>query len=268
MENNAGKTGHVFVPEELKNYVELETCQDFNPNRYYVTRAVSDITGAIINNMNLAAKLRAYNVDYVNTVLLYGPPGTGKTTFARFLAFYLEKELIYVNFAGLMDGGYGNTEKNLKSVFRTFTSQDCIFFIDEIDCIATDRTESSNDTMKSITVTLMQELDHCKKAAPKAIILAATNVYTVLDAALLSRFTLKKQIPVLSNEDKLAFVIKYLKDLDVPYDREQLEEYVARSSRVPQRNMEQDIIRALATWIENGENDDEPVVVERMLEDN
>ena len=97
---------------------------------------------------------------------------------------------------------------------------------------------------------VMQELDYCKSHNPKAIILAATNVYDNLDPALLSRFSIKKEIPLLNNEEKLGFVCKYLNDLDVPYDIDQVREYIARNSRVTQRIMEQDIIRALITWLD------------------
>ena len=177
---------------------------------------------------------------------------THNTTFARFIAHYLEKDFVYLNFASLMEGGFGNTEKNLREVFRYMTAQDCIFMIDEIDCIATSRTQSSNDTLKSITVALMQELDHCKAHSPEAIVLAATNVLETLDPALLTRFSVKKEIPLLNNEDKAGFLFKYMNDLDIPYDKDQVREYIARSSRVTQRIMEQDIIRALGEWLDNG----------------
>ncbi len=181
---------------------------------------------------------------------------THNTTFARFIAYYLEKDFVYLNFSSVMEGGFGNTEKNLRDVFRYMTAQDCVFMIDEIDCIATSRTQSSNDTLKSITVALMQELDHCKAHSPEAIILAATNVLETLDPALLTRFSVKKEIPLLNNEDKAGFLFKYMNDLGVPYDKDQVREYVARSSRITQRIMEQDIIRALGVWLDEGRQGD------------
>ena len=241
----------IELPEEIAKFVEIESCKDFNIDRYFVTQAQIDIINDIERNSQLAEQLKEFNVAYVNTTLLYGPTGTGKTTFARFAANRLDKDFAYVNFSSLMDGGFGNTERNLSKVFRYMTALDCIFMIDEIDCIATSRTQSSNDTLKSITIALMQELDYCKSHNPKAIILAATNVVDNLDPALLSRFSIKKEIPLLSNEEKLGFVCKYLLDLDVPYNIDQVREYIARNSRVTQRVMEQDIIRALITWIDS-----------------
>lgn len=239
------------IPENIAKFVEAEYCDDFKINRYFVTQTQIDIINDIQNSMILCEKLKEFDVSYVNTTLLYGPTGTGKTTFARFVAYTLEKDFVYLNFSSLMDGGFGNTERNLSMVFRYMTAQDCIFMIDEIDCIATSRTQSSNDTLKSITIALMQELDYCKAHNPKAIILAATNVHENLDPALLSRFSVKRKIPLLTNEEKVGFVCKYLNDLDVPYDISQIREYVSRNSRVTQRVMEQDIIRALITWIES-----------------
>ena len=210
-----------------------------------------DIINDIQKNGERCKELAEFGVQYVNTTLLYGPTGTGKTSFARFVAHTLEKDFAYVNFSSLMDGGFGNTERNLKTVFRYMTALDCVFMIDEIDCIATSRTASTNDTLKSITITLMQELDYCKAHAPRAIILAATNVVENLDPALLSRFSIKKEIPLLSNEEKLGFVCKYMNSMDVPYNVDQVREYIARNSRVTQRIMEQDIIRALISWLDS-----------------
>lgn len=243
----------ITLPEDIAKFVEIENCSDFNVNRYFVTQTQIDIIKDIQKNGELTEKLREYDVSYVNTTLLYGPTGTGKTTFARFVAKNMDKDFAYLNFSSLMDGGFGNTERNLSKVFRYMTAQDCIFMIDEIDCIATSRTASTNDTLKSITIALMQELDYCKAHSPKAIILAATNVVDNLDPALQSRFSIKKEIPLLNNEEKLGFVCKYLNDLDVPYDIDQVREYIARNSRVTQRVMEQDIIRALVSWIDAGQ---------------
>lgn len=237
------------IPDNISKFVEAEYCDDFNINRYFITQTQIDIINDIERNGILSKKLKEYNINYVNTTLLYGPTGTGKTTFARFVANRLRKDFVYLNFSSLMDGGFGNTERNLSTVFRYMTAQDCIFMIDEIDCIATSRTASTNDTLKSITIALMQELDYCKSHNPKAIILAATNVVDNLDPALLSRFSIKKEIPLLNNDEKLGFVCKYLNDLDVPYNLDQVREYIARNHRVTQRVMEQDIIRALVTWL-------------------
>ncbi len=241
----------IKIPEDIAGFVEAENCEDFNVNRYFVTQTQIDIVNDIVKNGELCSKLKNYKVNYVNTTLLYGPTGTGKTTFARYVAHTLDKDFAYLNFSSLMEGGFGSTERNLSKVFRYMSAQDCIFMIDEIDCIATSRTTSTNDTLKSITIALMQELDYCKAHNPKAIILAATNVYENLDPALLSRFSIKKKIPLLNNEEKLGFVCKYIKDMNVPYDIEQIREYIARNSRVTQRIMEQDIIRALISWIGN-----------------
>ena len=242
----------IHIPDDISKFVEAENCASFNLARYYCTQTQIDIIKDIINDIELADMYKEYGVDYVNTTLLYGETGTGKTTFARFLSNQLDKDFVYLNFSSLMDGGFGNTEKNLTTVFRYIAAQDCVFMIDEIDCIATSRTQSHNDTLKSITVALMQNLDYCKAHTPNAIILAATNVVEVLDPALLSRFSIKREIPLLGNEEKMGFVLKYIKDLDVPYDEEQISYYIARSSRITQRVMEQDIIRALGTWLREG----------------
>ena len=243
------------IPDEIKDFVEVENCDDFNEAKYFLTQRQIDIIKDIVKAQKVTAEMHNLGFDYVNTTLLYGPPGTGKTTFARFTAKQLDIDFVYINFVKLMEGGiFGNTAANLTKVFDFVSENECLFMLDEIDYIATKRTEEGQSTGKElsrITTTLMQNLDICKKKRTETIIMAATNIVQNLDDALRSRFSIEREFPLLTNPEKEQFCIKYLKSALIPYNIDNIRNYVARNSRVTQRRMESDMQRAIAEWIYN-----------------
>lgn len=244
----------ITIPEELKSYIEIESCEDFNTKRYYLTDDLKNLYRNIIRLQKLTGEMRKLNIDYLNTTLLYGLSGTGKTTFGRFIAHRLNLDFAYINFAKIL-GGFGETSKKLSDVFRFMAETRCVFMMDEIDCITTRRSKDNSGAsgeLSRITITVMQELDYYKKHKVNSIVLAATNRMDVLDEALLSRFALKYEMKPLTNIEKEEYLIKYLKDVGVPYSEEDVRHYCARNSRLEQRNMESDMIQGIANWIENG----------------
>lgn len=244
----------ILIPEELRPYIEVESCEDFNLNRYYLTESLKSLYDNIIRLQGLTDEMRKLKIDYLNTTLLYGLSGTGKTTFARYLANQLNLDFAYINFAKML-GGFGETSKRLSEVFRFMAETRCVFMMDEIDCITVRRSRDNSGSggeMSRITITVMQELDYYKKHKVNSIVMAATNRLDVLDEALLSRFALKYEMQPLTNMEKEQYLMNYLKDTGVPFDEEDIRHYCARNSRLEQRNMESDMIQGIARWIENG----------------
>lgn len=66
------------IPKDLQSYLEVESCKNFNEDRYYITEDIQELYNRIINNYNLARELRSYGFNYLNAALLFGLPGTGK----------------------------------------------------------------------------------------------------------------------------------------------------------------------------------------------
>ena len=243
------------IPENLKAYLEAEHCDDFPINRYYVTELQRKIIKEILDLRDLTKEMQAMNLDYLNTTLLYGPSGTGKTTFAKYLAYILDLDFVYINFAKLIDGVFGNTSRNISDIFRFMATQDCIFMLDEIDCIAQKRGTESAATggeLGRITVTIMQELDYYRKNKVKCIILGGTNRRDIMDEALFSRFSMAKELIPLSNIEKQEYIELFLNDVGVPYDIDNISQYCARNTTVRQRNIEADMIRCIASWLKKG----------------
>lgn len=251
------KTGipRLNVPAELEGYIEVEDCTNFKVQRYYVTEDVKKLYEDILSLQALTNEMQSLGIDYLNTTLLFGPPGTGKTHFCKYLAYRLNLPFVYINFAKIMGGGFGETSKNINAVFRFIAKERCVFMLDEIDCVTAKRSAEGNGTsgeLNRITITVMQELDYYKSHRVNSIILGATNRLDSLDEALLSRFAIKHKMEPLSNKEKEGYIAMYMDDIGIPYDKDEVEEYCSENFDLEQRNMESDMVQAIARWIGDG----------------
>lgn len=243
----------ITIPENIAPYLEIEDCSAFPMSRYYATEDMENILEDIVKMQRTAEKMQDMGISYLNSTILYGEPGTGKTTAARYIAYKLGKPLAKINFAQLLGGEFGTTARNISAIFRFIADVDCIFLMDEIDCVGIKRGTESAATggeLARVTITIMQELDYYRDHKLKAILMAATNRVDILDDALVSRFSIQHELKPLTNEDTEKYVIKFLKDVGVKYDEDNIEDYAGNNSALTQRNVEADIIRCIATWVE------------------
>lgn len=246
------------IPVHLEPYLAVESCKDFPIARYYVSAQLEIIISEIIRMKKLKRKMNDLKLPYLNATLMHGVPGTGKTTCGRYLAYYFDIPFVYVNFAKMFNGVFGKTSGLISDIFRLIAEKECIFMLDEIDCISQKRgTEgmATGGEISRITVTLMQELDLLRKKDMKCILVGATNRRDIMDDALLGRFSLPIEIRPLNNAEKEEYIVKFLKDVGVMYDIGNIKEYCARNNTIRQRGIEADMIRGITRWLENGERD-------------
>ena len=150
-----------------------------------------------------------------NFILLYGLPGTGKTYFAIALSnelrqFYGES-VPFISILGstLKSGTPGLMEKNIKAVFEYVKQFDrCVLFFDEFDSIAMSRQKPTGDPTDRAAVTTLIQLLGGFCSNPNLLVLAATNTPYDIDGAILSRATLKFEVP-LPSKVVLAGVLKH-----------------------------------------------------------
>ena len=74
-------------------------------------------------------------------VLLTGPAGTGKTLTAEMLAKELEVALLCVDLDRVISKYIGETEKNLRQLFKRAEARKAILFFDEADSLFGKRSE-------------------------------------------------------------------------------------------------------------------------------
>ena len=247
----------IVIPEELQGFLVAESSDDFNNDRMYITDNMLEIFTAIVDNRSMTEEMHELGMSYMNSTLLYGPPGTGKTTFARWVANQLHLDFVYINFAKLIGGIFGDTARNLGEIFKFMQDKEAIFMLDEIDCIAVKRGTESAATggeLSRITITLMQELDYYRSHQANTIVIAATNRIDQVDPALRSRFSVERELKRLTNSEKSEYICQFLDNVGddgIPYDLDNIKQYCADTAIIPTRNIESDIQRCAVEWIKN-----------------
>ncbi|HKZ41917.1 MAG TPA: AAA family ATPase, partial [Candidatus Hodarchaeales archaeon] len=122
-------------------------------------------------------------------IIFHGAPGTGKTMMARALASALNVKLLSIK-AGELIGVYvGEGSKKVQNLFiQAKKSAPCIVFIDELDAIALKRNyQSVRGDVVEIVSSLLGELDGFYENRG-IVTIAATNLVSEIDHAILSRF--------------------------------------------------------------------------------
>ncbi|WP_049927907.1 proteasome-activating nucleotidase Pan2 [Halopiger goleimassiliensis] len=153
-------------------------------------------------------------------VLLYGPPGTGKTMLAKAVAN--ETDATFIKMAGseLVRKFIGEGSRLVRDLFEMAREREpAIIFIDEIDAIATTRTESKTSGDAEVQRTMMQLLSEMDgfEARGEIRIIAATNRFDMLDRAILrpGRFDRLIEVPEPDEEGREQILEIHTRDMNV-----------------------------------------------------
>jgi proteasome regulatory subunit len=154
-----------------------------------------------------AEQFREVGVEPPSGVLLHGPPGTGKTMLAKAVAH--ETDATFIKMAGseLVQKFIGEGSRLVRDLFELASEREpAVVFIDEIDAIASKRTESKTSGDAEVQRTMMQllsEMDGFEDRGQISII-AATNRFDMLDRAILrpGRFDRLIEVPEPDDEGR------------------------------------------------------------------
>ncbi|MFB6245495.1 MAG: AAA family ATPase [Candidatus Nanohaloarchaea archaeon] len=117
-------------------------------------------------------------------VLLHGPPGTGKTLLAKAVANEADATFMSINGPEIMSKYYGESEKQLREKFEEAQENSpAIIFIDEIDAIASKRSEAGGEVERRVVAQLLSLMDGLEERE-NVIVIAATNRVDAVDEAL------------------------------------------------------------------------------------
>lgn len=149
---------------------------------------IEDELAHLVVETRMREKLEEKGLKPRRRVLLSGPPGTGKTLSASALAGELQYPLFSVMLHGLITKFMGETAQKLKMVFDAVKTTRGIYLFDEIDALAAARGgENDVGEARRILNSFLQFLD--EDTGP-SIVIATTNLPSILDRAVLRRFDL------------------------------------------------------------------------------
>lgn len=221
------------LPSDIQNLLFKEDVSvTFIPERYYVSEREASLTERILCKNRSAQRLGNAGINYLNATLLYGESGTGKTQFGRYLAYTMGVPFCYFNLSRTVDSLMGGTSKNLNKVFNYIKGTPCVFMIDELDAVSSNRARSDSTSasgeMNRTTISLMQNLG---QLSSDVVLLAATNRPELIDDAVKRRFPIWHEVQVLSPDELLQMSEHFLADVrahadfHVEYDRGELVRY-------------------------------------------
>jgi proteasome regulatory subunit len=161
---------------------------------------IQEVREAVEQPLINTDQFRSVGIEPPSGVLLHGPPGTGKTMLAKAVAN--ETDATFIKMAGseLVQKFIGEGARLVRDLFELASENEpAVIFIDEIDAIASKRTESKTSGDAEVQRTMMQllsEMDGFDDRGEIRII-AATNRFDMLDRAILrpGRFDRLIEVP-------------------------------------------------------------------------
>jgi proteasome regulatory subunit len=166
---------------------------------------------------------REVGIDPPSGVLLYGPPGTGKTMLAKAVANQTDATFIKMAGSELVHKFIGEGAKLVRDLFEVARENEpAVLFIDEIDAIASKRTDSKTSGDAEVQRTMMQllsEMDGFDERGEIRII-AATNRFDMLDSAILrpGRFDRLIEVPKPNVEGREVIFKIHTRNMNVSDD--------------------------------------------------
>lgn len=131
-------------------------------------------------------RLRAHGLQPKQRLLLVGPPGCGKTMTAAALATECRLPLMAVQLHGLVTKYLGETATKLHAIFEAMQKTPGVYLFDEFDAVGAVRS-ADNDVgeMRRVLNSFLQFLEVTRS---DSLVVAATNLLSLLDEALFRRF--------------------------------------------------------------------------------
>jgi SpoVK/Ycf46/Vps4 family AAA+-type ATPase len=132
------------------------------------------------------SRLREHGLSPRRKLLLVGPPGCGKTMTSRALASELKLPHLAVQLHGLITKFMGETATKLHTIFESMQKTRGVYLFDEFDAIGSER--AAGNDVGEIRRVLNSFLQFLEQDDSDSIVIAATNLASMLDEALFRRF--------------------------------------------------------------------------------
>lgn len=159
-------------------------------------------------------------------LLLFGPPGNGKTLLARAVATECSATFFSISAASLTSKYVGDGEKMVRALFAVARElQPAIIFIDEIDSLLSERSQSEHEASRRLKTEFLIQFDGLptgNSEIERIVVMAATNRPQELDEAALRRFPKRVYVTLPDFETRISLFSTLLKKQNSPLNEEEL----------------------------------------------
>ena len=188
-----------------------------------IDEQIREVQEAVEDPLSNPEIFETVGVEPPSGVLLHGAPGTGKTMLAKAVAN--ETDATFIKMAGseLVRKFIGEGARLVRDLFDLAAEREpAVIFIDEIDAVASKRTDSKTSGDAEVQRTMMQllsEMDGFDDRGEVRII-AATNRFDMLDEAILrpGRFDRLIEIPKPDEEGRRKILEIHTREMSVDDD--------------------------------------------------
>ncbi|XP_021185316.2 fidgetin-like protein 1 [Helicoverpa armigera] len=131
-------------------------------------------------------------------ILLFGPPGTGKTLIGKCVAAQCHATFFSISASSLTSKWIGDGEKMVRALFAVARChQPAVIFIDEIDSLLTQRSDTEHEATRRIKTEFLVQFDGAATGEEdRLLIVGATNRPQELDEAARRRLVKRLYIPL------------------------------------------------------------------------
>jgi len=188
-----------------------------------IDEQVREVREAVEDPIDNPAQFDAVGIEPPSGVLLHGPPGTGKTMLAKAVANESDATFIKMTGSELVQKFIGEGARLVRDLFQLAAEEEpAVVFIDEIDAIASRRTDSKTSGDAEVQRTMMQLLSEMDGFDDRGEIriMAATNRFDMLDEAILrpGRFDRLIEVPKPGPEGREKILEIHSREINVDPD--------------------------------------------------
>ena len=167
--------------------------------------------------------------DVPKAILIKGLPGTGKTTMVKAAAHYLALPLRHSTGSDFISRFFGEGSETIRTAFDV--KKKTIFFIDEVDMIASKRTEEDRQGNRNSLTRLLTSMEGFE-TNKNIILICTTNFPECLDGAFLRRLDAEVEVSLPNEKGRTKILTSYFKGitLDPKYNPAQLAKEFAKKT--------------------------------------
>ena len=161
-------------------------------------------------------------------ILLFGPPGTGKTLIGKCIASQSGATFFSISASSLTSKWVGQGEKMVRALFSVAKlHQPAVIFIDEIDSLLSQRSDTEHESSRRIKTEFFVQLDGATTSSDERIlVVGATNRPQEIDEAARRRLVKRLYIPLPDSKAREEIVLKLLSKQDCHLTREDIQKLV------------------------------------------